>query len=258
MRCIRLLLTLLFPVVSFSQADNEIQVYASPTIQHKWTIFELHSNYTFKGSKFLADPKTARWFNNTIEVTHGFAKDFEIGFYLFAALAPGGGFQYLGNQVRPRITAPEKWKWPFGASLSLEFGFFRPDDTTGFEWQGEVRPIIDKTAGNWYFSFNPNIDFVLTGDGKAAGIAPQFKTVYTIKEKLGIGFEYYGSLGSFNDILPGNMQEHLIGPVIDLYIHPLWEINTGFLFGLTDNSNQQVLKLLLGRRRKPAHNTIRN
>ena len=31
-----------------AQADNEIQVYASPTIQHKWTIFELHSNYTLQ------------------------------------------------------------------------------------------------------------------------------------------------------------------------------------------------------------------
>jgi hypothetical protein len=35
-------------VFSNAQADNEIQVYASPTIQYKWTIFELHSNYTFK------------------------------------------------------------------------------------------------------------------------------------------------------------------------------------------------------------------
>jgi hypothetical protein len=59
-----------------AQADNEIQVYASPTIQNKWTIFELHSNYTFKGSKFLANPKTAHWVNETLEITHGFANDF--------------------------------------------------------------------------------------------------------------------------------------------------------------------------------------
>ncbi|HVE61456.1 MAG TPA: hypothetical protein VNA26_06540 [Chitinophagaceae bacterium] len=37
----------------FAQADNEIQVYASPTIQHKWTIFELHTNYTFRGANIL-------------------------------------------------------------------------------------------------------------------------------------------------------------------------------------------------------------
>jgi hypothetical protein len=234
----------------YAQGDNEIQVYASPTIQHKWTIFELHSNYTFKGSKLLTDPTSANWTNETIEITHGFGKNFEIGFYTFTGFAPqGGGFQYLGNQVRPRVTVPESWKWNVGASLSLEFGFFRPDDTTSFFWQGELRPIIDKTTDNWYFAFNPNIDFVLNGDEKGVGISPQFKAVYTIQQKEGLGFEYYSGIGSFKKILPVNLQEHLIGPMIDLYVHPMWEINAGFLFGLTANSNQRILKILLGRRR---------
>ena len=239
---------LLVKSIATAQADNEIQVYASPTIQHKWTIFELHNNYTFKGSKLLANPKDARWYNTTLEITHGFGKNFEIGFYTFMAIAPGGGFQYLGNQLRPRVTVPESWKWKLGASLSLEFGFFRPNDSTDFYWQGELRPILDKTIGNWYFAFNPNIDFVLTGDDRGVGIAPQFKTVYTIKQKWGLGFEYYGGLGSFKKILPGYLQEHLLGPMIDLYVHPKWELNGGFLFGLTENSNQRVFKLLLGRR----------
>lgn len=233
---------------NMAQADNEIQVYASPTIQHKWTIFELHSNYTFKGSKLLSDPGSAHWTNETLEITHGIAKNAEIGFYTFTAISPNGRFQYLGNQVRPRVTVPDSWKWKIGASLSLEFGFYRPDDTTKFIWQGELRPIIDKTIGNWYIAFNPNIDFVLSGPGKGAGIAPQFKTVYTINKKVGLGIEYYGGLGSFKKILPGNLQEHLIGPMIDLYVHPMWEVNGGFLFGLTENSNQRILKILLGRR----------
>jgi hypothetical protein len=231
-----------------SQADNEIQVYASPTIQHKWTIFELHSNYTFRGSRLLPDKKEAQWLNETLEITHGFAKNFEIGFYTFTGLAPGGGYQYLGNQLRPRVTVPISWKWGLGASLSLEFGFFRPNDTSKFVWQGELRPILDKNISNWYFAFNPNIDFVISGDNKGVSIAPQFKTVYTIREKWGIGFEYYGGLGSFKEILPFELQEHLLGPMIDLYLHPKWEINGGFLFGLTRNSNQRVIKLLLGRR----------
>lgn len=241
-------LLLMIRLFGQAQADNEIQVYASPTIQEKWTIFELHNNYTFKGSKFLSNPKQAHWYNKTLEITHGFGKNFEIGFYTFTGIAPGGGFQYLGNQIRPRVTVPESWKWNIGASLSAEFGFFRPDDTTKFQWQGEIRPIIDKTAGNWYLSFNPNMDFVVSGDNKGIGLSPQFKTVYTIRQKVGIGIEYYGGLGRFNDILPLKMQEHLIGPMIDLYLHPMWEVNGGFLFGLTKNSNQQIFKILLGRR----------
>jgi len=239
---------LLLHAQTHGQADNEIQVYASPTIQNKWTIFELHSNYTFKGSKFLSDPQSANWTNETLEITHGFGQNFEVGFYTFTGIAPGGGYQYLGNQIRPRVTAPEKWKWPFGASLSAEFGFFRPSDSSDFFWQGEIRPIIDKTVKNWYFAFNPNLGFVVSGEDKGINIEPQAKIVYTIAGKVGTGIEYYSNLGSFKKILPGEMQEHLLGPMIDLYIHPMWEINTGFLFGLTKNSNQSIFKILLGRR----------
>ncbi|HKP32912.1 MAG TPA: hypothetical protein VJT83_09300, partial [Chitinophagaceae bacterium] len=71
---------------SFAQGDNEIQVYASPTIQNKATIFELHTNYTFKGIKGLADPKSARYLNESLEITHGFGDNFEIGVYFFTTL----------------------------------------------------------------------------------------------------------------------------------------------------------------------------
>lgn len=246
-----LLLFIIFSFITdhgFSQADNEIQVYASPTIQKKWTIFELHNNYTLKGSKYLLDPKSARVTNHTLEITHGFADNFEIGFYTFTTFSPSGKYQYLGNQIRPRVTAPLKWKWPVGVSLSAEFGFFRPDVNSDFFWQGEIRPIVDKTAGNWYFSFNPNIDFEVEENGTEFGFAPQFKTVYTTRKKIGFGIEYYSSLGSFSKFNSLKMQEHLIGPMIDVYTHPMWELNFGALFGMTPNSNQSIFKILVGRR----------
>jgi len=242
------LMLLTLTIDGLSQADNEIQVYASPTIGNKSTILELHSNYTFNGSKFLLLASDARWTNFTVEVTHGFATNFEIGLYLFTAVSADGKYQYLGNQIRPRLTVPESWSWPFGASLSLEVGFFRPDESSDYIWQGEVRPIIDKTINNWYFSFNPNMEFALTGSNRSVGIAPQFKTMLAVQNKVGLGFEYYGFVGTFNNILPGQDQEHLLGPIFDLLVDPDWELNLGVLFGFTDNSNQQILKVLVGRR----------
>ncbi len=230
------------------QADNEIQVYASPTIGKKKTIFELHNNYTFKGSKYLASPKDARWVNHTLEITHGIAKNIEIGFYTFVTLSPGGKYQYLGNQVRPRVTAPVEWKLPVGASLSVEFGRFRDNEWTAFYWQGEIRPIIDKTFGNVYASLNPNIDFVVSGPGKQWGFSPQFKSYYNINQKAGIGIEYYAGLGSIRNFSPLKQQEHMLGPMFDLLAYPDWELQTGLLFGLTPNSNQTVFKLLVGKR----------
>lgn len=247
-KLLTLLILLSLQAALFAQADNEIQVYASPTIQQGWTIFELHSNYTFRGIRHLTDPSLARWQNETLEITHGLGKNFELGFYTFTGFSPLGDFQYLGNQIRPRVTVPQNWSWPFGTSLSAEFGFFRPHKDSAFQWQGELRPILDKTWGNLYLAFNPNIEFVFTGREKGAGLAPQVKSVYTVGKVYGVGFEYYGGLGSFRRLLPYAQQEHLLGPALDLYFHPKWELNAAFLFGLTDNSNQRIFKLLLGKR----------
>ncbi|MCW3079748.1 hypothetical protein [Segetibacter sp.] len=247
-KCFLIVCSLTSSTIATAQAENEIQVYASPTIGEKRTIAELHNNYTFNGSKNLADRKSARWVNHTLEITRGLAKNVEIGFYTFVALSPNGKYQYLGNQIRPRVTAPERWKLPFGASLSAEFGRFRDNVFIPFYWQGEIRPIIDKTFGSVYASFNPNIDFVVSGPNKEWGFSPQFKTFYNVKQKVGLGVEYYSGLGSFNNFRPVAQQEHLLGPMFDLLAYPDWELQTGFLFGLTPNSNQSIFKLLIGRR----------
>jgi hypothetical protein len=75
----------------YAQADNEIQVYASPTIPKKNTIVELHNNYSFRGTKGLADQRSARWVNHTLEITQ---KNVELSFYTFVALSPDGVYQY--------------------------------------------------------------------------------------------------------------------------------------------------------------------
>ncbi len=246
--CILILLAAGYSQLCIAQADDEIQVYASPTIQKGWTIFELHNNYMLNGVKGIKTPKSVRWLKETLEITHGFGNNFEIGLYTLTGIAPDGHFQYQGNRIRPRVTLPQKFKWPVGASLSVEFGFARDSATLPWYWGGEIRPIFDKTVGNWYFSFNPNIAFVLTGYDKAWAFTPQAKTVYTIRQKVGVGLEYYSDLGPFNHFLTGTLQEHLLGPVIDLYLHPMWEINTGALFGLTPGSPRTTFKLILGRR----------
>jgi hypothetical protein len=247
----RFLLNIFFttaPVFLLAQADNEIQVYASAITPKNVTLIELHQNYTFNGVKSLADKKSARWIEETLEITRGLGKNWEIGFYTFTGIAPDGSFQYLGNHIRPRFAFPENWRLKFGVSISLEIGFIRPDKNSEYVMDGELRPIVDKNFGNWYFSLNPNIAFNLTGNDKFFGIGPQFKTVYNVHQKFGLGIEYYTTLGTFKKIVPFNQQEHLLGPIFDLYTSPKWELQTGLLLGLTPGSNRQVFKLIMGRR----------
>jgi len=164
-----------FQMHLLAQADDEIQVYASPITQKNITFVELHSNYTFHGPDKLTPPSSAHFLNETVEITHGFGHNFELGVYFFTAESPDHRYQYQGTHIRPRYTAPAKWKLPVGLSLSAEFGFFRQQSKDAYIWEGEIRPIIDKNFGPLYVSFNPNLDFAITGDDKHVGITPQFK-----------------------------------------------------------------------------------
>ena len=243
-----IIVCLFIALKGFSQADFEIQVYSSPITQKDVTFLELHSNYTINGIKDLPNPSSARYLNESIEITHGFGHNFELGFYIFNSFSPDGKYVYRGSHIRPRYTAPDSWHLPIGISLSIELGFIKPYEDSVFNWDGEIRPIFDKNYGNFYVSFNPNMDFMLTGDDQHFGLTPQLKSVYTINGKMGVGFEYYTALGTFKKLSPIKEQEHILGPMIDLYCWKNWEFNCGLLFGLTPNSNQTILKLLLGRR----------
>ncbi len=241
-------LALLLPVLTVAQADNEIQVYASPITPKAVTFIELHQNYTFRGSTYLTDKNAAHWINETVEITRGLGGNFELGFYTFTGFSPDGKYVFLGNHIRPRYTVPASWGLNLGASLSMEIGYIKPDGENNYVMDGELRPIIDKTIGKVYLDFNPNIGFVFTGPGKHAEIEPQFKTYYNVQNKFGLGIEYYSSLGTFKKINGIHDQSHILGPIFNLLSSSDWELETGVLFGLTPNSNQTILKVLVGRR----------
>src|SRR6201996_1452561 len=112
----------LFALSVKAQDNYEIQVYGSETVEKGHTMLELHSNFTFDGSKTVNDGElpTNHVFHETIEVTHGWTPWFETGFYFFNTLANNGRSAYVGSHIRPRIAAPADWHWPVGVSLSVE------------------------------------------------------------------------------------------------------------------------------------------
>jgi hypothetical protein len=129
---------------------------------------ELHSNFTFEGSKTSQDGMypTNHQLHETIEITHGFTDWFETGFYIFTSSHSGQGIDWVGDHIRPRVRIPPKWEWPVGLSLSNEIGHQRRQYSVD-TWTWEMRPIIDKQIGRWYLSFNPTFDkSILRLDGK--------------------------------------------------------------------------------------------
>jgi hypothetical protein len=235
-----------------SWADNyEIQVYPSETVPPGQNMVELHSNYTFLGTQETVNGVVPDYhaLHETLEFTHGFTPWFETGFYVFSSIQPGRGWEWVGDHIRPRLRVPEEWHWPVGLSLSTEIGYQRraySEDT----WTWEIRPIIDKQIGGWYFSLNPTFGLSLHGANSSRGFdfAPSFKFSYDITKTVAAGIEYYGDLGPFPSFVRASEQQQMIVPTIDLNVSPKWEINFGVGVGLTRATDDLLLKFILGRR----------
>lgn len=251
MRPTALAATLLFPACLAAQDNYEIQVYASPTMDKGVTMFEWHSNFTVDGRQGIKDGvrPTYHAYHGTLEITHGFTNNFECGLYLFTNATSPYGWQWVGIHLRPRITAPESWKLPFGASLSTEFGYQRLAYSSE-SWNIEIRPILDKTWGKWYIGLNPTVGIQLKGEMHEAGpsFEPNVKVSFAASPKISVGTEYYGDMGPINQIDPGPEQSHTLYAVADLFLDPRWELNFGPGWGLTPATDRLVIKLILGRR----------
>src|SRR5713226_4718844 len=86
-----------------AQDNYEIQVYPGETLEKGMTMVELHSNFTFKGSKVTDDGTvpTNHALHETIEITQGINDWFEVGFYIFTSARNGSGWNWVGDHIRP-------------------------------------------------------------------------------------------------------------------------------------------------------------
>jgi hypothetical protein len=234
-----------------AQDNYEIQVYGSEPLGKGVTMVELHSNFTVNGEKRAVNGvvPSNHSMHETLEITHGWTSWFETGFYVFSSIQPDGGWQWVGDHIRPRISAPESWHLPVGLSLSQEIGYQRrkfSEDT----WNYELRPIIDKQLGRWYWSFNPAFDRALHGlnVGRGWEFSPNVKVSFDFTKKITGGFEYYGALGPVSEFDPISQQSQQIFPTIDLNLSPNWEFNFGAGVDVTNHSDHLILKCIIGRR----------
>lgn len=233
-----------------AQGNYEIQVYGSDTVAPRSTMVELHSNFTADGQRKTIDrvAPTHHAEHETIEITQGINGWSEVGFYIFTSEQSGLGPQWVGDHIRPRVRVPEKWHWPVGVSISTEAGYQRALFSLD-TWTWEIRPIVDKTAGRWYFAVNPALERTWHGPDVKLGLdfAPAVKVSYDFTKKVTGGVEYYADYGSIRDIASLHDQQQQIFPAIDLNVSPDWEINFGVGIGPTAATDHWIVKGIVGR-----------
>ena len=115
-----------------------------------------------------------------------------------------------------------------GVSLSTEIGFQRSAYSTD-TWTWEIRPIIDKAVGRWYFAINPALERTLHGPDvkQGLGFAPSAKVSYDFTRIVSAGFEYYADYGALRSFAATHDQQQQLFLVTDLNVSPVWEINFG-------------------------------
>ena len=244
-------LLILFCPLAPAQDNYEIQVYGADTVAPRSTMVEIHSNFTVEGSKTVQNGMlpTNHAMHETLELTQGITDWSEVGFYVFSSIQSDGGWQWVGDHIRPRVRVPEKWHWPVGVSLSQEIGYqraaFSPDT-----WTWEIRPIVDKKIGPWYLSFNPALDRSFHGASVNKGVefSPNVKVSYDFTKKIAGGLEYYAAYGSLNGFDPLRDQEQQFFPSIDVDFGPQWEFNFGVGVGATHSTDHLIVKCIIGRR----------
>jgi hypothetical protein len=241
----------LVPVPARGQDLFEIQVYPYETVEPHHTMVEFHMNYFPSGTR---NAEAGQFPNNhqfhfTTEITHGLTPYWELAGYLVTAWVPDVGPKFAGARIRPRFRLPEKWRLPFRVSVSTELGFSKHQ----FEANTitlEIRPILEKEKGKWYFAVNP--DFTKSFRGPDAhrgfGMEPGVKVSYTVRKRFSPGIEYYAETGPIAHFDTLHNQHHLIFPTLDINTNPNWEINMGVGRGLTGTSEHWVVKWIIGRR----------
>ena len=233
------------------QGNYEIQVYGSDTVAPKNLMVELHSNFTPEGQRYVIDGvyPTNHQEHETIETTEGLNDWSEVGFYIFTSEQDGHGVQWVGDHIRPRVRVPDSWHWKVGLSLSTEIGYQRAQYSPD-TWTWEIRPIVDKAIGRWYFAFNPALERTFHGPdvNLGLGFSPAVKVSYDINKVISVGPEYYadfGRLGRFDSL---HEQQQQIFATTDLNVSPKWEINIGVGLGPTAATDHLIVKGILGRR----------
>jgi len=243
--------------VAQAQDNYEIQVYGADTVAPKTTMLELHSNFTVDGTKPLPGSKyaanglypTNRAEHETVEITQGINNWSEVGFYIFTSARDGDGWQWVGDHIRPRVRVPDSWRWPLGVSLSTEVGYQRRQFSTD-TWTWEIRPIMDKTMGRWYFAVNPALERSFHGQtvNQGVGFSPNAKFGYDFNKYISGGLEYYADYGSLRGFDSLHNQQQQFFPAIDLNVSPDWEINFGVGVGPTAATDHLIVKGIVGRR----------
>ena len=191
----------------------EIQVYDGATNQPGEASLELHTNYHHAPSRPVPE-----------------GPELPTGKQLHFTLEPALGVTSF---------------WELG--LNYEVGFL-PSRFDADRYGAEIRPIVGFEAQYVKLAVNPNVEVGFAGQGLRDGpdFTPAGALYGRIPDVLELGVEYYASTGPMKHVPRWSAQEHYLFAAANLLALEGWELNAGAGFGLTENSDAFIAKVIVG------------
>lgn len=231
------------PVYALNYFD--LSVYGYKTLEKGERLIENKANYTFEGTDDAPAPDNNEdLLRNSVELAYGITGRTEIAGYLDFAKPEDNGWSHAEDRLRVRTRLFEKGQLPVDLGLYAELEFPRHEEN---DVELELRGVIEKDFGKWALDINPIFTKVVAGQDTAEGWELQHASslIYHANERWHPRLDLFGDFGLINDFSDTDEQIHLISPAVDIELGKGFAVGVGVAFGLTDASEQQLLRTKL-------------
>jgi hypothetical protein len=243
-----LLLLALMPLRQVRAQTDEIQVYDATIADRGQFEVEFHNNFTPAGRKTADYPGGIvpnHALNGVPEFSYGVTDWLEAGLYLpVYTLTADGRAELDSTKIRALFVTP------YAAQRTVFYGINFELSYNARHWEpsrlsGEVRPIAGLHLGDWDLIVNPIVDTDFKGVGRL-DFAPAERIAYNLSPFWGVAIEHYADFGPFQDFYPVGRQAQTVFGVVDYKQEDQFNVEFGVGHGFTQNSDDLVLKLMIG------------
>jgi hypothetical protein len=227
----------------------EIQVYDATADRRGEAGLELHLNSFANGSSSSDPPELplAHQSHATLEPSYGITDFWEIGGYLQSAMLGNGDYRYGGVKLRSKFVTTEGFSKIVRLGVNLEISNV-PSIFEQNVWGGEIRPMFAVETRRFLFAFNPivELDLAHTPANQVAQLSPAALGLVKVADSIGLGFEYYGSLGPLTSPRLSIHDEHLLFEALHVISDHDIELSFGVGEAFSDTQNQLIFKTIVG------------
>lgn len=195
--------------------------------------------YPFFGKNVDKD----RLWRHTVEVEYGATDRWTLAYYVDFEQPSGEDLKYVQSRavfLRYRLFEPGQRFF----DTTVYFEYYLPYHSYSENEKLETRIILEKNVGPLQIKLNPIFDKHLSGDEVKEGLEFEYAAGVYLKGLGAIkpGLEFFGKMGEIGSLKSSNEQQHFIFPTIKIVLPKNFDIELGVGFGLTQQSDDLVVK----------------